>query len=152
MKSAQIDSSDSSQPQGMDFGPDGPSKSRQSLQGKGGGGGGGQLSTTRGKLMEVVIDAQELSKQQQQGHKLQGRHDENVPAKPRLGPDGKPWRSKKNRRGSDDVARDKMVEDFLHENRREFTIFPFPPHPPNMLVAIPIATRPIICFFFLFLC
>jgi len=32
-----------------------------------------------------------------------------------LGPDGKPWRGRK-RRGSDDVKRDKMVEDVLREN------------------------------------
>ncbi|KAG7114050.1 hypothetical protein HYQ44_008752 [Verticillium longisporum] len=36
--------------------------------------------------------------------------------KPRLGRDGKPLRQR-NRRTSDDVARDKMVEDFLRENR-----------------------------------
>lgn len=37
--------------------------------------------------------------------------------KPRLGKDGKPWRSR-NRRGSDDIKRDQLVEAFLHENRR----------------------------------
>lgn len=41
------------------------------------------------------------------------------PAKVRLGPDGKPWRSRKKRRGSDDIKRDKMVEDVLRENRLE---------------------------------
>ncbi|PNH28994.1 hypothetical protein BJF96_g7820 [Verticillium dahliae] len=45
--------------------------------------------------------------------------------KPRLGRDGKPLRQR-NRRTSDDVARDKMVEDFLRENRRESS----PLHPP----------------------
>lgn len=35
----------------------------------------------------------------------------------RLGPDGKPWRTKKKRRGSDDVKRDMIVEDVLRENR-----------------------------------
>jgi hypothetical protein len=34
----------------------------------------------------------------------------------RLGPDGKPWRERK-RRGSEDIKRDKMIEDVL-ENRR----------------------------------
>jgi hypothetical protein len=37
--------------------------------------------------------------------------------KPRLGPDGKPWRSR-NRRGSDDIKRDQLVEEILRENRR----------------------------------
>jgi hypothetical protein len=40
------------------------------------------------------------------------------PTKVRLGRDGKPWRGKK-RRGSDDIARDKLVEDILRENRRK---------------------------------
>ncbi|KAK0656074.1 hepatocellular carcinoma-associated antigen 59-domain-containing protein [Cercophora newfieldiana] len=35
--------------------------------------------------------------------------------KPRLGPDGKPWRNR-NRRGSDDIKRDQLVEEFLSEN------------------------------------
>jgi hypothetical protein len=38
------------------------------------------------------------------------------PGKVRLGPDGKPWRSRK-RRASEDVARDKLVEDVFRENR-----------------------------------
>ena len=36
----------------------------------------------------------------------------------RLGKDGKPWRPR-NRRGSDDIKRDQLVEQFLHENRCE---------------------------------
>ena len=43
-----------------------------------------------------------------------------VQKKQRLGPDGKPWRSR-NRRGSDDVKRDQLVEQFLHENRRKYS-------------------------------
>lgn len=39
------------------------------------------------------------------------------PKRQRIGPDGKPWRSR-NRRGSDDVKRDQLVDDFLHENKR----------------------------------
>jgi len=35
--------------------------------------------------------------------------------KPRLGPDGKPW-GNRNRRGSDDIKRDQLVEEFLSEN------------------------------------
>jgi hypothetical protein len=37
------------------------------------------------------------------------------PAKVRLGPDGKPWRGRK-RRGSEDVKRDRIVEEVLREN------------------------------------
>jgi hypothetical protein len=44
------------------------------------------------------------------------------PAKVRLGRDGKPWRGRK-RRGSDDVKRDKLVEEVLRENRRMPLLF-----------------------------
>lgn len=43
------------------------------------------------------------------------------PKKPRLGRDGKPWRPR-NRRGSDDIKRDQLVEEFLRENRREHAL------------------------------
>jgi hypothetical protein len=40
------------------------------------------------------------------------------PRKPRLGRDGKPWRPPpRKRRNSEDVARDALVEQFLHENK-----------------------------------
>ena len=39
--------------------------------------------------------------------------------KPRLGPDGKPWRPR-NRRDSDAIKRDQLVEEFLSENKREW--------------------------------
>ncbi len=44
--------------------------------------------------------------------------------KPKLGKDGKPWRGRK-RRTSDDIKRDKLVEEVLRESRRER--FPKPP-------------------------
>ena len=47
-----------------------------------------------------------------------------IQKKSRLGPDGKPWRGRKNRRGSDDIARDKWVDEFLHENRRMKLLHP----------------------------
>ncbi|KAM0287731.1 hypothetical protein ACHAQH_000262 [Verticillium albo-atrum] len=47
--------------------------------------------------------------------------------KPRLGRDGKPWRPR-NRRTSDDIARDKMVEDILRENRLDVYEHPNPSH------------------------
>lgn len=39
--------------------------------------------------------------------------------KPRLGRDGKPWRPR-NRRGSDAIKRDQLVEEVLRETRRTF--------------------------------
>jgi hypothetical protein len=54
--------------------------------------------------------------------KLQGETVEDEqptrPKKVRLGRDGKPWRSR-NRRGSDDIKRDQLVEEFMRENKRE---------------------------------
>lgn len=41
--------------------------------------------------------------------------------KVRFGPDGKPWRGRK-RRGSEDIKRDQIVEDFLHENKRKLSV------------------------------
>lgn len=41
------------------------------------------------------------------------------PKKVRLGRDGKPWRPRNNRRTSDDVRRDQLVEEILRENRRK---------------------------------
>lgn len=38
--------------------------------------------------------------------------------RPRLGPDGKPWRGRK-RRASEDIKRDQMVEALMRENKRE---------------------------------
>ena len=46
--------------------------------------------------------------------------------KVRLGRDGKPWRPR-NRRGSDDVKRDRIVEELLRENRCEFLYGPIFP-------------------------
>lgn len=49
---------------------------------------------------------------------LPGRHKPGK--KVRLGPDGKPWRGRRNRRTSEDIARDKLVEEVLREARGEF--------------------------------
>jgi len=45
-----------------------------------------------------------------------------APKKVRLGPDGKPWRSRRRRRGSDDIERDRIVEEVMRENRRAFIL------------------------------
>lgn len=47
------------------------------------------------------------------------------PRKVRLGRDGKPWRGR-NRRTSEDIKRDQLVEEFLKENRRRRSFFFFP--------------------------
>jgi hypothetical protein len=81
-----------------------------------------------GKLMEVDLGDEardrNVERTNQARRRLDGDEVEDdgkagKPAKIRLGPDGKPWRSRKKRRGSDDIKRDKMVEDVLRENRRE---------------------------------
>ena len=78
-----------------------------------------------GKLLEIDLGDEARSKNvmrtEQARRKLDGEEveDEVKPGKPgkvRLGRDGKPWRGRK-RRGSDDVKRDKLVEEVLRENR-----------------------------------
>ncbi|KAI1448118.1 hypothetical protein F5Y02DRAFT_335626 [Annulohypoxylon stygium] len=49
------------------------------------------------------------------------------PKKVRLGRDGKPWRPRNNRRTSDDVRRDQLVEEILRENRLDVYETPTPP-------------------------
>ncbi|PMD39807.1 hypothetical protein L207DRAFT_529742 [Hyaloscypha variabilis F] len=80
-----------------------------------------------GKLLEIDLGDEARSKNvmrtEQARRKLDGEEveDEVKPGKPgkvRLGRDGKPWRGRK-RRGSDDVKRDKLVEEVLRENRLE---------------------------------
>lgn len=48
------------------------------------------------------------------------------PKKVRLGRDGKPWRPR-NRRNSDDIRRDQLVEEILRENRLDVYETPTPP-------------------------
>lgn len=67
------------------------------------------------------------------GNERSGRNGR--PNKVRLGRDGKPWRPR-NRRGSDDVKRDQIVEAILHENSRKLIIKPNPPtYRPRLLCA-----------------
>ncbi|CAH0049683.1 unnamed protein product [Clonostachys solani] len=65
----------------------------------------------QGKLMEVDLASHPIPTA---GDDRSGRETK----RQRLGRDGKPWRPRK-RRGSDDIKRDKLVEEFLSENRRE---------------------------------
>ncbi|KAE8447651.1 hypothetical protein EG329_010622 [Mollisiaceae sp. DMI_Dod_QoI] len=60
-----------------------------------------------------ILDGESVTDEVPQNSKGKGK-----PGKVRLGPDGKPWRGRK-RRASEDVARDKLVEEVLRENRLE---------------------------------
>lgn len=65
----------------------------------------------------------ERARRRLQGEAVEDEEDQaGRPRKVRIGKDGKPWRSR-NRRNSDDVRRDQLVEEILRENRRE----PFSP-------------------------
>jgi hypothetical protein len=85
-----------------------------------------------GKLLEIDLGDEARSKNvkrtEQARRRLDGEEveDESVkdgkPGKVRLGRDGKPWRGRK-RRASEDVKRDKLVEDVLRENRCESSVF-----------------------------
>ncbi|KAF6839907.1 hypothetical protein CPLU01_01504 [Colletotrichum plurivorum] len=81
----------------------------------------------QGKLMEVDLGDEARARNQALTERAARRMlGEPVPEeeneggrrakKPRLGRDGKPWRPR-NRRGSDDIKRDQLVEEFLRENR-----------------------------------
>jgi hypothetical protein len=76
-----------------------------------------------GKILEVDLGDEVRSKNVARTNRLLNGEEvedsvQQKPAKVRLGRDGKPWRGRK-RRGSDDIARDKIVEDLLRENRRK---------------------------------
>lgn len=80
---------------------------------------------TLGKLLEIDLGDEARDRNVQMTEQARRRMDgevvdeEQAPkGKIRLGRDGKPWRPRK-RRGSEDIKRDKLVEDVLRENRRE---------------------------------
>jgi hypothetical protein len=87
-----------------------------------------------GKLLEIDLGEEvrnrnvELTEQARRrlgGEVLEEEEEGKKKGKVRLGPDGKPWRGRK-RRASEDIKRDKLVEDILRENRRKPHHFPFP--------------------------
>jgi len=88
----------------------------------------------QGKLQEIDLGeearARNIARTEQAHRRLQGDGSEQDMASPlakeRIGKDGKPWRPRK-RRDSDDVKRDQMVEQFLHENRCMYPLSPLPP-------------------------
>ena len=82
-----------------------------------------------GRLLEIDLGdearARNIEMTERARRRLQGQIDEEEqdeskgrPAKVRLGRDGRPVRSR-NRRGSDDIKRDQLVEEFLSENKRK---------------------------------
>jgi hypothetical protein len=90
-----------------------------------------------GRLLEIDLGdearARNIEMTERARRRLQGQIDEEEheeakgrPRKVRLGRDGKPMRSR-NRRGSDDIKRDQLVEKFLSENRSKQP--PVPPFP-----------------------
>ncbi|RDL36637.1 uncharacterized protein BP5553_05989 [Venustampulla echinocandica] len=93
----------------------------------------------QGKLMEIDLGDEarhrNVERTTQATRRLNGEEieEENTrsgkPVKVRLGRDGKPWRGRK-RRGSDDIKRDKLVEEVLRENRLEIYDEP-QEEPPN---------------------
>ncbi|KAK6843499.1 hypothetical protein PG987_004359 [Apiospora arundinis] len=79
----------------------------------------------QGKLLEVDLGDEvrnrtanmtERAWRQLQGEKVEDDEPTGPPKKVRLGRDGKPWRSR-NRRDSDAIKRDQLVEELMRENR-----------------------------------
>ncbi|KAK2027139.1 hypothetical protein LX32DRAFT_593334 [Colletotrichum zoysiae] len=94
----------------------------------------------QGKLMEVDLGDEARARNQAMTEKAARRllgevdgADADAPdgrraKKPRLGRDGKPWRPR-NRRNSDDIKRDQLVEEILRENRLDVYDVPKPQPP-----------------------
>jgi hypothetical protein len=85
----------------------------------------------QGKLMEIDLGDEararnvvmtERARRRALGEAVDEEEDSGAsssrPRKVRLGRDGKPWRGR-NRRNSEDIKRDQLVEEFLKENRRK---------------------------------
>ncbi|OIW35478.1 hypothetical protein CONLIGDRAFT_608787 [Coniochaeta ligniaria NRRL 30616] len=95
----------------------------------------------QGKLMEIDLGDEararnvamtERARRRALGEAVEEEEDSGAsssqrPRKVRLGRDGKPWRGR-NRRNSEDVKRDQLVEEFLKENRLD--VYDMPPEPP----------------------
>lgn len=90
----------------------------------------GRLPTSHGKLQEIDLGDEARSRNIKETERAQRmlRGDpletdmDDAPTKPvkvRLGPDGKPWRSRRKRRASEDLKRDLLVDAVLRENRRK---------------------------------
>ncbi|KAI0012153.1 P-loop containing nucleoside triphosphate hydrolase protein [Xylariaceae sp. FL0662B] len=84
-----------------------------------------QHTALQGKLMEIDLGDEARSRNEAmteratrrlQGESVEDDEQSARPKKVRLGKDGKPWRPR-NRRNSDDIRRDQLVEEILKENR-----------------------------------
>ncbi|XXG94791.1 hypothetical protein Hte_001049 [Hypoxylon texense] len=73
----------------------------------------------------------ERARRRLQGEAVEDEEQAGRPRKVRLGKDGKPWRSR-NRRNSDDIRRDQLVEEILRENRSlAVDVYETPTPPPG---------------------
>ncbi|KAI0101619.1 hypothetical protein GGR51DRAFT_324540 [Nemania sp. FL0031] len=88
-----------------------------------------------GKLLEVDLGDEvrnrnevmtDRARRKLQGLAVEDEDNAERPKKVRLGRDGKPWRPR-NRRNSDDIKRDQLVEEILRENRLDVYETPTPP-------------------------
>lgn len=88
-----------------------------------------------GKLFEVDLGDEvrsrnaamtDRARRKLQGLSVEDEESAERPKKVRLGRDGKPWRPR-NRRNSDDIKRDQLVEEILRENRLDVYETPTPP-------------------------
>ncbi|TGJ82259.1 hypothetical protein E0Z10_g6490 [Xylaria hypoxylon] len=88
-----------------------------------------------GKLFEVDLGDEvrnrnaamtDRARRKLQGLSVEEEENAERPKKIRLGRDGKPWRQR-NRRNSDDIKRDQLVEEILRENRLDVYETPTPP-------------------------
>jgi hypothetical protein len=86
-----------------------------------------------GKLMEIDLgpDAtlQNIVRTEAATRRMQGLEEPATDSgdskkKVRLGPDGKPWRGRRNRRTSEDMKRDRLVEEVLKESKMEIYDLP----------------------------
>ncbi|KAI1736959.1 hypothetical protein F4680DRAFT_430755 [Xylaria scruposa] len=93
-----------------------------------------------GKLLEVDLGDEvrsrnavmtDRARRKLQGLAVDDEESTERPKKVRLGRDGKPWRPK-NRRNSDDIKRDQLVEEILRENRLDVYETPTPPPGANI--------------------
>lgn len=92
-----------------------------------------------GKLLEVDLGDEvrnrnaamtDRATRKLQGLAVEDEESAEQPKKIRLGRDGKPWRPR-NRRNSDDIKRDKMVEEILRENKLDVYETPVAPAGPS---------------------
>ena len=114
---------DTNRAPGPDSGSSGTAKTSKSLE---------KQPATLGKLLEIDLGNEardrNVVRTEQARRRLGGEDVEDESAtegkkskKPKLGRDGKPWRERK-RRTSEDIRRDKLVEEVLRENRRKSTM------------------------------